>query len=160
MVRNCQELGICMQKIMKRLLANQKLCKLVYYTGKDPLGQPDIKDPSKEIYEKYIKITPKLPPEETPHSFVDLIVANGAVNRSNGEFRNFTFRIYVYVPQDQWFIKDSNLRMFAILGEIQNSLSDKNINGLGTLRAGDIKTNLFTEDMTCYTIDFTLYNSD
>lgn len=160
MIRNCGELGVCMQRMIKRLLANQKLCKLLYYTDKDPLNHPDIEDTAATLYNKYIKVTPKLPPEETPHSFVDLVVASGLINSSNTEFREFLFRIYVYVPQDQWLIKDTNLRMFAILGEIQESLSGKDINGIGRLRAESIKTNLFTEDMTCYTIDFTLYNFD
>jgi hypothetical protein len=37
-VRNCRDLGENAQKIMKRLLANQKLLKLLYYTDKDPLS--------------------------------------------------------------------------------------------------------------------------
>jgi hypothetical protein len=51
----------------------------------------------------------------------------------NGEFRNFLIRCYVYVPNTNWIIRDENLRPFAIIGEIENSLSGKNINGLGTL---------------------------
>jgi hypothetical protein len=43
-VRNLGEMGINLQKIIKRLLANQNLCKLLYYTDKDPLNGEDIPD--------------------------------------------------------------------------------------------------------------------
>ena len=42
-VRNCEELGHNLQKIMNRLLANQNLLKLLYYTDKDPLSHEDFK---------------------------------------------------------------------------------------------------------------------
>ena len=34
-------------------------------------------------------------------------------------------------------IKDSNLRPFAIMGEIEESLNNKTINGLGKITGGD-----------------------
>ena len=37
--RNCQELGINLQKICSRLLANDDLIKLLYYADQDPLAQ-------------------------------------------------------------------------------------------------------------------------
>ena len=37
-VRNCQELGTNLQKIVSRLLANDDLVKLLYYENDDPLG--------------------------------------------------------------------------------------------------------------------------
>ena len=41
-VRNCADLGINAQYIVKRLLANQNLLKLLYYTDKDPLSHEDL----------------------------------------------------------------------------------------------------------------------
>jgi len=35
--RNCQELGINLQKIHSRLVANDDLIKLLYYTETNPL---------------------------------------------------------------------------------------------------------------------------
>jgi hypothetical protein len=39
-VRNCAEIGENLQKIVSRLMANDELVKLLYYTDKDPLNQP------------------------------------------------------------------------------------------------------------------------
>lgn len=156
--RDCGELGVGLQKIIKRLLANQNLCKLLLYTDKDPLSHPDIENPAKELYGDLIGVIPRLKPEETAYSYVVPVIVNGITNKANGEFRDIGIKIYVYVPNLQWIIKDDNLRPFAIIGEIQKSLYDKYISGLGTLKGGDFSLNLLTDDMSCYTIDFDLIN--
>ena len=58
-VRNCAEIGENLQKIVTRLMANENLVKLLYYTDKDPLNHPDLTEEQKrkEVYEKIIKIT-------------------------------------------------------------------------------------------------------
>jgi len=40
--RNLADLGLNLQKIITRLQSNQTLLKLLYYTDKDPLSQPDL----------------------------------------------------------------------------------------------------------------------
>lgn len=157
--RNCSELGPALRKITKIILSNQNICKLLYYTDKDPLGNKDI-ECTNELYGDLVKIVPKLMPEETAHSYIVPVIVNGIKNKRNGEFRDFLIKIYVYVPMDQWVIKGDNLRPFAILGELQKILCDKYITGLGTLDGGDFNLNLFTGSMTCYTIDFYLTNYD
>jgi hypothetical protein len=37
-VRNCRELGENLQKIVHRLMSNDRLVNLLYYTDKDPLN--------------------------------------------------------------------------------------------------------------------------
>jgi hypothetical protein len=37
-VRNCREIGENLQKIVTRLMANDRLVNLLYYTDKDPLN--------------------------------------------------------------------------------------------------------------------------
>ena len=54
-VRNCIDLGVNAQKIVRRLLANQNLLKLLYYTDKDPLSHEDLTQEQiqNEVFEKY-----------------------------------------------------------------------------------------------------------
>ena len=134
-VRNCEEIGVNLQKIMTRLFANQRLLKLLYYTDKDPYSQPDLTQEQikTEIYEKLIKITPRVGPKETAHSILVLKVARGVTDSGNSEFRNIQIDIESFVPLTQWIIKDDNLRPFAIMGEVQKSLNGKTINGLGKM---------------------------
>ena len=54
-VRNCGDIGINAQYIIKRLLANQNLLKLLYYTDKDPLSHEDLTQEQiqNEVFEKF-----------------------------------------------------------------------------------------------------------
>lgn len=151
-VRNCAEVGENLQKIMTRLMANDNLVNLLYYTDKDPLNQPHLTDEEKraKVYEKLIKIVPKIGPKETANSIIAIRVVNGHKDNSNSEFRNIKISIEVFVPLTQWIIKDTNLRPFAILGEIENSLQGKKINGLGKIEGGDFDLNFLTEEIGAY----------
>ena len=151
-VRNCAELGINLQYIIKRLFANQDLLKLLYYTDKDPLSHEDLTQEQiqNEIFEKLIKIVPRVGPKETAHSIVAVRIARGQGLASNNEFRNITIGVEVFVPLTQWIIKDSNLRPFAIMGEVQKALNGKKIEGLGKMVGGDFALNFLTEEIGAY----------
>ena len=151
-VRNCAEIGENLQKVMKRLMANDNLVNLLYYTDKDPLNQPPLTDDQKkeEVYEKLIKVIPRVGPKETAHSIIAIRVISGSKLNSNTEFKNVKIGIEVFVPLTQWIIRDTNLRPFAILGEIENSLDGKKINGLGKMEGGDFDLNFLTEEIGAY----------
>ena len=161
-VRNCVELGENAQKIMQRLLANQNLLKLLYYTDKDPLSQPDLTDEQiqNEVFEKLVKIIPRVGPKETAHSIVTIRFTRGRQNLNNKEFENIRVSIESFVPLTQWIIKGVNLRPFAIMGEIQKSLHDKTINGLGKMIGGDFDLNFLTEEISAYEQMFSLISYD
>ena len=151
-VRNCKELGENLQKIVKRLIANDDLVKLLHYEDADPLGHPALTPEAKEkeIFEKLIKTVPRVGTKDTAKSVVVVYVQRAAKIPGNKEFRNVRILVDVIVPLTQWYIKDTNLRPFAILGQIQSSLDDKTINGLGKISGGDFELNFVTDDVICY----------
>ena len=161
-VRNCADIGINAQYIIKRLLANQNLLKLLYYTDKDPLSHDDLTQEQiqTEIFDKFVKIVPRIGPKETAHSIIVLRIARGRGLVSNKEFKNVMFNIETFVPQTQWIIKDTNLRPFAIMGEVQKSLNGKKVEGLGKISGGDFDLNFMSEEMTAYEQDFVLTSYD
>lgn len=161
-VRNCADIGINAQYIIKRLLANQNLLKLLYYTDKDPLSHDDLTQEQiqTEIFDKFVKIVPRIGPKETAHSIIVLRIARGRGLVSNKEFKNVMFNIETFVPQTQWVIKNTNLRPFAIMGEVQKSLNGKKIEGLGKISGGDFDLNFMSEEMTAYEQDFVLTSYD
>lgn len=161
-VRNCSDIGVNAQYIVKRLMANQDLLKLLYYTDKDPLGHEDLTQEQiqEEIFEKLIKIVPRVGPKETAHSVVVVRIARGRGLVANSEFKNVIISIETFVPMTQWIIKGINLRPFAIMGEIQKSLNDKKIEGLGKLSGGDFDLNFLTEEISDYEQTFTLTSYD
>ena len=156
MIRDLKELGPNLQKIVTRLQTNQNLLKLLYYEDKDPLSQPDLtpEQIQEEVFERLIKIVPRVGPKETAQSLISIRVVTGKTNSGNSEFRDIGLGIEVFVPLTQWFIKDTNLRPFCIMGEIQNSLNGKVINGVGKIQGGDFVLNFLTEEISCYEMSF------
>ena len=151
-IRNSREIGENLQKIVSRLMANDNLVNLLYYTDKDPLSNPPLsqEQKQKEIFDKLIKIVPRVGPKETATSIIAIRVIKGSLDPTNSEFRNIRIAIETFVPLTQWYIKDSNLRPFAIMGEIEESLSGKSINGLGKMEGGDFDLNFLTDEISAY----------
>ena len=151
-VRNCAELGVNLQKIISRLMANDDLVKLLYYEGADPYGSPTLTDEQKkaEIFEKLVKTVPRVGTKDTAKSVVVVYIQRAGKIPGNNEFRNVKILVDVIVPLSQWFIKDTNLRPFAILGKVQESLDGKTVNGLGKISGGDFEMNFITDDVICY----------
>lgn len=102
-VRNNAELGENLQKIVARLMANDNLVKYLYYTDKDPLSQINLTEEQKrkEVFEKLIKIVPRVGPKETAHSIITVRVASAHRANLNSEFKNIIISIEVFVPLTQ-----------------------------------------------------------
>ena len=151
-VRNCAELGENLQKIVKRLLANDDLVKLLYYEQDDPMGEPALSTEmkEKEVFEKLIKTVPHVGTKDTAKSVIVVYVQRAGKLSGNKEFRNVRILVDVIVPLTQWYIRDTNFRPFAILGQVQSSLDDKTVNGLGKISGGDFELNFVTDDVICY----------
>ena len=137
-------------------MANDDLVNLLYYTDKDPLSQPHLTDQQKkeEVFEKLIKVIPRIGPKETAHSILTIRVVSGSKLGSNSEFRNIMLSVEVFVPLTQWIIKDTNLRPFIILGEVEKTLQGKTVNGLGKIQGGDFDLNFLSEEIAVYKQNF------
>lgn len=161
-VRNCREIGENLQKIVRRLMANDNLVNLLYFSDKDPLSHAPLSQEEKneKVFEKLIKIIPRVGPKETAQSIISIRVVDGTKIGANTEFRRIKIAIEVFVPLTQWIIKDTNLRPFAILGEIQESLEGKTINGLGKIEGGDFDLNFLTDEISAYEQTFWIVTYD
>ena len=156
-MRNYGEFGINLQKIVSRLMNNDNLIKLLYYQNTNPLGEPSLTEEQKRqlIYNKLIRIIPKVNAKETSQSILTIEALSGDLN-TNKEFIDITISIEIFVPFNQWIIENSNLRQFLIMGEIQNSLNNKTVNGLGKLYSDGFKLAYLTEDLACYEMNFNI----
>lgn len=157
-VRFLQELGPNLIKIMKRILANQNLLRLLIYTDKDPLSKDKEDIIPKEAYLQgdngAVRIIPIIGTKDDSKSIITLRVLKGIPSMDNPEFLDIYFTIEVFVPNEQWIIKGDNLRPYSIMGEVQKSLEGKNINGLGTIRGSGFSTNFFTEEMSAFIMNY------
>ena len=151
-VRNCEELGKNLQKIVNRLITNDDLVNLLYNTDENPLGHPPLSKEEKQerIFEKLIKTVPRVGTKDTANSVIVVYVQRAGRIAGNKEFKNVRILVDTIVPLTQWYILNENLRPFAILGQIQSSLDGKTINGLGKIQGGDFELNFVTDDVICY----------
>lgn len=159
---NCKELGLNMQKIVARLLANDELVKLLFYEDKDPLGHDNLTQSQKEneVYQKLIKIVPRHVEDETNKSVIIVYLKRGSKVPGNSEFVSLQINIDIFVPLSSWIIKDINLRPFAILGQIQDSLEGKTINGLGKIQGGDFELTQLSDKTSVYSQVFRITEYD
>lgn len=157
-VRFLQEMGPNLIKMMKRLLANQNLLRLLVYTDKDPLAEDKENVTAKDAYMQgdngVVRIIPIIGAKENSTSIITLRVLKGVPSMDNPEFLDIYFSIEIFVPNEQWIIKGDNLRPYSIMGEIQKSLEGKNINGLGTIRGSGFSVNFFTEEMSAFIMNY------
>jgi hypothetical protein len=103
-----------------------------------------------EVFEKLIKTVPRVGTKDTAKSVIVVYVQRAGKISGNKEFRNVRILVDVIVPLTQWYIRDTNFRPFAILGQVQSSLDDKTVNGLGKIQGGDFELNFVTDDVICY----------
>lgn len=163
-VRFLGEMGPNLIKVVKRLLANEKLLKLLWYTDKDPLGEDKEPVSQKDAYgngdDSIIRIIPVVGTMDNSKSIITLRVLRGIPSNNNNEFLDIYFSIEIFVPNEEWMIKGDNLRPYAIMGEVQRSLEGKKINGLGEIRGSGFAVNFFTEEISAFIMNYkiTQYN--
>ena len=80
----------------------------------------------------------------------------GETNDSNDEFKNLNFDVLVYTTLDTWVVNDKSLRPFMIMSEIETSLKDKRMNGIGTMRYENFELTTLTDKISCYQMRFTI----
>lgn len=124
-----------MMIISSWILKNQRLKKLLHYTVKDPLSQPNLTDEeSYELFGKNIKSVPKLYIDQDVLNYIIIGFDHFAMNPSNPEFRdNFIF-FDIVCHFDQWQLKDFQLRPYRIAAEIDTMFDKQHLTGIGTLQ--------------------------
>jgi hypothetical protein len=152
-IRNSQELGSNLFLVAKRLLENNRLCRLLVNSNMNPLDIP-IND-SFSLLNKNIKVVPKIDESEfDQEGKLALVFPRGSLNDDNEEFKIVEMHILVYTTLDTWIINDENLRPFMIMSEIEKSLKNKRINGIGTMKYKGFDLSTLTDKLSCYQMVF------
>lgn len=152
-IRNSQELGNNLFLVAKRLLENNKLCRLLVNSNMNPLDIPV--NNSFSLLNKNIKVVPKIDESEfNQESKLALVFPRGSLNDDNEEFKIVEMHILVYTTLDTWIINDENLRPFMIMSEIEKSLKNKRINGIGVMKYKGFDLSTLTDKISCYQMVF------
>lgn len=154
-IRNSKDLGDNLFLIAKHLLQNQKLCQLLKNTGREPYTIP-VEDTNSLLHNN-ILIVPRVDARDFKNdSKIAIYYPSGVLDEQNYEFKNITLNLTVYVPLDNWIINDANLRPFAIMSQVEESLKNKRINGIGLLKYNGFEMSTLTDEMSGYTMEFSI----
>lgn len=123
-----------MEIITNKMLKNERLKKLLYYTTKNALNKPNIsEDDSLELFGKNIKIVPKLQIDGSVLNYIIISFDNFTPNAENPEFRDNIISFDVICHLDQWQLGGFSLRPYKIAAEIDSMFNNKRLTGIGKL---------------------------
>lgn len=121
--------------IVDYLLKNERLKKLLFYTTKDCLSQPNVsQEDTFEMFGKNVKIVPKLKVDGSVLNYVIISFDNFTENRNNPEFRDNIIEFDIICHFDQWQINDMQLRPYRIAAEIDSMFNKRHLTGIGKLQ--------------------------
>ena len=124
-----------MNIIVDRIMKNDRLKKMLYYTTRDCLDRPKLtEDETIEMFGKQIKIVPKLYVDGSVLNYMIISFDNFSRNANNPEFRDNIVEFDIICHFDQWHMKDFELRPYKIAAELDSMFSDQKLTGIGELK--------------------------
>ena len=122
-----------MKLLVDKIMANERLCKLLYYTDSEALNKPKLTDEQKiSLFNKQIRLVPKLY-VDTPVLNYIIISFDNFVESDNPEFRDNIIEFDIICHFDQWQLKDFDLRPYRIAAELDTMLNKQRLTGIGLL---------------------------
>ena len=120
--------------LINLFLKNERLKKLLYYTTNDALEKNNIgEEASLELFEKNIKIVPKLYIDGSVLNYIIISFDNFTPNATNPEFRDNIISFDIICHFDQWQLQGTELRPYRIAAEIDTLLEHQRLTGIGQL---------------------------
>ncbi len=122
-----------MRLLVDKIVSNDRLCKLLYYTDAKALDHNKLTDEQKvSMFGKNIKLVPKLYVDGSVLTYI-IISFDNFVESGNPEFRDNIIEFDIICHFDQWQLQDFNLRPYRIAAEIDSMLDKKKLTGIGEI---------------------------
>lgn len=115
-------------EIIPKLMKNQRLMKLLYYSDKHAMSGPDLTQ--EQIYSmlgKQISIVPKLDADVLLHPRIVIGFDKILPQQNQTTFRDVLISVDIMCPFDLWLLDDFKLRPYSIAGEIDVILNHSTI---------------------------------
>ena len=146
--------------LVDKILSNDRLCKMLYYTDRNPLSQPKLTDDQKlEMFGKQIRIVPKLYVDNPVLNYV-IISFDNFVESGNPEFRDNIIEIDIVCHFDQWQMKDFDLRPYRIAAEFDTMLDKQKLTGIGKIEFYGAKELLLTDEFGGLCLMYQTYHGE
>ena len=123
-----------MNIIIDRIMKNERLKKMLYYSTRDCLDKPKLtNDETMSLFGKQIKIVPKLYVDGSVLTYMIISFDNFTPNRANPEFRDNIIEFDIICHFDQWHMQDFELRPYKIAAELDSMFNNQHLTGIGKL---------------------------
>ena len=123
-----------MNLIVNRMLENDRLCKMLYYSSPDALKRDALTEEQKlSLFGKNIKIVPKLTVDNEVLQYLCIGFSNFITNPTNPQFRDHTIEFDIVCHFDQWTLGDFALRPYKIAAELDTMFNNRKFAGIGLL---------------------------
>lgn len=121
--------------ITNRILMNENLKKLLYYTTNDAQTRANLtEDETYSLFGTNIKIVPKLQVDSEVLNYIIINFDNFTPNATNPEFRDNLIAFDIICHFDCWHLKDFQLRPYRIAAELDAMLDKHHLTGIGRLQ--------------------------
>lgn len=150
-----------MELITNKILKNERLKKLLFYTTKDALNKPDIgEDASLELFGKNIKLVPKLYIDGSVLNYIIISFDNFVPNATNPEFRDNIISFDVICHFDQWQLQGFQLRPYKIAAELDSMFNGKHLTGIGELEFMGANQLILNDEFAGFSLMFQAIHGD
>ena len=144
--------------VVKKILGNPRILRLLYYTSKDALEKPDLnEDQVLELLENNIKIVPKIKVDKEVVNYL-VISFNNFIESSNPEFRDNIIEFDIICHLDNWQLKDFQLRPFKIAGELDSMLNKQKLTGIGLLEFLSAQEKVLSNEYAAVCLKYIAYH--
>lgn len=149
-----------MKLLVDKIMANERLCKLLYYTDSEALNKPKLTDEQKiSLFNKQIRLVPKLY-VDTPVLNYIIITFDNFIESDNPEFRDNIIEFDIICHFDQWQLKDFDLRPYRIAAELDTMLNKQRLTGIGLVEFYGAKEILLTDEFAGVCLMYTTYHGN
>lgn len=120
--------------IVKEMLGNANLKKLLYYEDKNALNLPELDAiQTASLIDKQIMICPKMNIDTEMFSYIVITFNSFLPNSSNPEYRDNLIAFNIVCHFNSWNLGDFQLRPYKIAGELDSMFNGKQVFGIGSL---------------------------
>lgn len=131
--------------IVDRMLKNERLKKLIYYSQPNALDRPKVpQEETLNMLGKQIRLLPKVYVDKPEFCYIVITCPDFAENIKNPEFRDNSIVFTILCHFDSWSLGNFKMRPYAIASEIDTMFNNERLTGIGKIQF--YKANLINEN--------------
>lgn len=158
-IRNFKAVGDNLFIIANKILADDDICKLLYFTDSNPLSHDNLSEDEKNaLLNKNILLVPKVPENDDIKGSYILILYDGFnQNLANPQFKDADLLFIIVCPPENWIINESSLRPFMIMSRVDELFGNKKIANIGNLQFVKADRFVLNSQLTGYGLTYSTY---